>query len=279
MRNWKSSLPTLALALLPGLFGNACAFGEVADRRAETAAALGFLFSLQPRSRGEARVLIRFGDGGTDGFDTFTAEGNAVVLSGANWIEFEKIELVPDTATAYSGTPDLDGLAHAANFAAEKIFSALNPVSPLYAHGESGTTDTGGKDPIVVATDFFVEPLSAGNQGTGRDSLDRYYFQADEARRSFGTGTITRVKLHIRRFQFSGTVAGNAFAVLKNSQSDLGITLACHRTVSEGGTLEIPLYFNMAELFHDIPSADAAGVTQAFEENASKSDLVLEHEC
>lgn len=269
---------TCALWLATGLPGIVlhCAFGEVADYSEEAAARIAFISSQFPADRGLGRVPVRFGDGGTDGFDTFNT-GNAIVLSGANWVELDRIEINTGTATAYRAPWQkalggmADGLGHLA--------AALSPVTELAAHGGDGGSSASGGETVLVAEDLFLQPLAGGSTGNGSDSLARPFYEATAPSTSFGSGTIDSVTLHIRRFQFSGTVDGTAFAVLHDSASDFTVSLSCYRTITKGETLSIPLYFNMAVLFRFLPSADAAGIASAFASNLSSSDLIQEHEC
>ena len=259
------------------LGSSGCAFGEVADSTEEFAATVSFLTSLLPADRGAGRVPLRFGDGGTDAFDTFTTS-NTIVLSGANWVEFERIEIVTGSATAVATREPGAFLERVA----ARTLDLLRPPgldhTNLFAHGGTDSSDSGG-DTVIVGEDLFYRPLAAGSSGNGKDSLDRFYYEINDTFALFGSGSIERVVFHFRRFQFSGTVDGTAFAVLHDTPSDYQVTLACYREIVRDDTLDVPVFFNIAVLFRSLPSADAAGVASAFASNVSSSDLIQEHEC
>ena len=254
-----------ALSLLLILSG--CAFGSEGDQLETDAALLSYLLSTQ---NGGVVVLLRFGDNGIDGIDSFTSVPGAVALSTPFYIDIEKIDV-------YAGQ---NGVAYRRSYTLQftELLSLLNPVTPLHAH-EEDVAPSSGVVRIDGGHNVFAEPLSAGVNGNGRDSISRYYFETTPIALTVPTGGIQRIVVHVRRMQFQGTIGGSAFDVLYQTPSDFGVTPRCARNISTGLTTTIPLYFNYAGLFQGLTAANNAAVIQAFNSNIAAGGVTGEHEC
>ncbi len=266
-RRW-AMVMAMVFAFVGVLGGGACAFGDEGDSLAEGRSELVYLLT---SLRSDLTARARFSDGGTDRLDQFTANGIAVALASGTFIDIERIEVVITPTTPFSLLTGTLG---------EEPAGGLQAIQSKH---EEGTAAGDGSIIVVLGRDIFVEPLSASDSGgifgNGRDSLQRYYFETSALTGPIAAGTITGVTVHLRRFQFTGTLNGTAFTSLYNQSADVSTSVSCAANLAAGASVNLNLFMNYSVLFNNLTAATSAAASAAFAANLTNGDLLGEHEC
>ena len=268
----------LLVAILAGPV--ACAFGDTENKLEESQSLLTYLLHSQ---QGDISLELRLGDGGTDRIDQFTSGGAAIALSTSSWIEVERVEVVlkPNAllASAAPATLACDGALDCVAEFVFDFFAALSPFQPLMAHGED-TVVSAGAERYDIATNLFLQPLSAGTTGNGSDLAGRRFFLSGVVAARLRPGTIENVLIHVKRIQMNGTINGATnFAVLHATSGDQGVVPVCGARVAYGSTTSLKLFVNFAGLFNNLPANTEAGVQSALATNLNSAALVSENDC
>lgn len=248
------------------LFLTACSFGSQGDALSEDEALLSYVLGVA--GTGAMNVQLRFGDGGLDGIDSFSSNQGTVQLSSA-WLDVEKI----DVYAGYTGIP-----APILPPAESLTYDGRNISRPVPRHQED-INPAAGVTIFVTGQDQFVQPLSAGSLGNGRDSLDLYYFGTSGSIVALPAGGVQSVVLHVRRMQFSGTIGGTNFSALYTVASDFAVSPRCGAAVAGARTTSMLLYFDYARLFSNLGGTSESAVNQAFAANIPGGTIMREHEC
>lgn len=239
-----------ALVAVVLAWANNCAGGELGSAQEQDAALMEYALSLL---RADGVLSLRFYDGGTDGLNQFSVSGNAVVLSGVNFMELEKLELRPA-----GGLP---------------IFRDAPPA--MVAHEELPNL---GPAVHSIALGNTVQFLAAGSTGSGTDSGGRPYYSVDVPLR-VPPATYTQATLHVRRLLLNGTVAGSAFSVIREASLDASSGLMCTTSLRSNQAFVLRLVFDYSLLLSGLPSADQAGVASVVQGSHSGAVFMREHEC
>ncbi len=248
------------------LLCGACSFGTQGDALSDEEALLSYVLGVA--GTGAMNVQLRFGDGGLDAIDSFSSNQGTVQLSSA-WLDVEKI----DVYAGASGIP-----APILPAADALTFDGREFMAPVSRH-EEDIAPAAGVSIFVTGRDRFVQPLSAGSFGNGRDSLELYYFGTDGGTLALPPGGVQSVVLHVRRMQFVGTIGGASFTALYSVASDFAVTPRCAATVSPVSSTAMLLYFDYARLFANLGGTAESDVSAAFAANIPGGTIMREHEC
>ena len=236
-----------------GVSTTGCAFGRVADAGEERLLLLDALFG---SLRGRINLPLRLYDGGLDELDRFTEGGVALRLSGLNFLELDRLELIYERTDIF--TP-----------------------AQSRAAGDSRArheTDASGQALVAIPLDRIVRIPTSGELPSEVDSGGRPYhevrFSADVP-----PGRFRIAILHVRRLALSGSADSLAFSYFHDAVFDARVALRCALSLAVNGELDMPLVLNYSRFFAGLSPSSAGNPTPVIDANLTNPTLLQEHEC
>jgi len=241
--------------LLASILVAGCAFGSKGSADQEKLASLQLLLGSLKTS---AQIKLRFYDRESNvAISTFTNGANAIVLTSPGEIEIDRLELWIQ--------PNL--------LAGIFRWQSLLPVSELAAHTETTpSATTVQKIAFYQGTnlrDFFLTP-------NGSDAATRSYFGLSTfIATGITPGSITRVVLHIKQLNLTGTFNGTPFTVFVSTPTDPAYTPTCTTLASLRSSANIIPIFNYQLLFNGALNATSAHLESVIASNLQNTAGVL----
>lgn len=239
------------------LLCHGCTFGSKGNQNEEDSTALALIVG---SLRANAEIKLRFFDKESNAtLSSFTSGANAIVLQSPGEIEIEKLEIWTE--------PDL----LAGIFPWRKFI----PVSELAAHEQHADTSTTAQKTIffqnIILRDFFLTT-------SGTDGLSRPYFALPTLNVSnIPPGRISRIVLHVKRVNLTGTFNATTFTVAVSTPIDSAVVPTCATTASLSRQARIFPIFNFKNLFSGATSANSAHLEAKFIENLRSTHALEEH--